>query len=325
MADLEDRYLRQNVPGRWSTMDEKDTHEHGNETDDFEEDDENDIKMTSDEALLQDARNLAIEGVPDTIRRGILAERERKTKTGVKGVIADYKAAVKMEQASQLAKAQFRKDILTRIAEGSRAVSTQQTDDISIIKNEDNEETDEDNSFFSEFRKRRLQEMQITATLPVFGSYKEVDSSDFSDEIDNTDPRVFVVVHLYESSVQSCVLLHRHLELLAVTKPHIKFLRMNASLNEVNITLLAMPMLTIYRAGDTVNVIAAIESELGPRFSVDDVEWLLESYGVTTLGGAVSSSRDDSSSIKTTITRELISQSNCAILDNEDDDYDLEA
>lgn len=320
MADLEDRYLRQNVPGRWSSIDEKDTHNIESYENDIEEADENDIKISADEALLQDARNLSIEGVPDTIRRGILAERERKTKTGVKGVIADYKAAVKMEQAAKMAKDQFRRDILTRMAEGTRVTSSQQINNVPIIKSEDEVDDDQDKLFMEEFRRKRLQEMQITSTLPVFGSFREVDSSDFSDEIDETDPRVFVVVHLYETSIQSCILLNRHLEQMAVTNPHIKFLRMNASLNEVNIALVAMPMLTVYRAGDTVNIIAAVESELGPKFTADDVEWLLETNGVTTLA-----TMDSNTSSRNTKSREIIHNGSCAILDDKDDDFDLES
>ncbi len=80
--------------------------------------DDNDVPQTEDEVLLDHARNLASADVPEPIRRSILAERERKTKTGVKGVLADYKAAKAMEEAQAQAEAMSRAAIITRMVEG---------------------------------------------------------------------------------------------------------------------------------------------------------------------------------------------------------------
>lgn len=40
------------------------------------------------------------------------------------------------------------------------------------------------------------------STLPTFGRIRDVSSADFVSEVDEVDPRVFVVVHLFESTVQ---------------------------------------------------------------------------------------------------------------------------
>jgi hypothetical protein len=50
----------------------------------------------------------------------ILAEREKKAKTGVKGVLADYKAAMAMEAAQAVADAEQREAIIRRMVEGSK-------------------------------------------------------------------------------------------------------------------------------------------------------------------------------------------------------------
>jgi thioredoxin-like negative regulator of GroEL len=66
-------------------------------------------------------------------------------------------------------------------------------------------------------------------TLPSFGRVKEITAEEFVDEVDLADPRVCVVVHLYESSVQGSVRMNRILEELAVSMPKVKFMRMNVS------------------------------------------------------------------------------------------------
>lgn len=46
-----------------------------------------------------------------------------------------------------------------------------------------------------------------------------------------------------------------------------------ASCSGVAIDRVGLPALSVYRAGDTMHVFAALELELGERFSFDDVEW----------------------------------------------------
>jgi hypothetical protein len=48
------------------------------------EDDDGSEKLTQDQELLQHARQMDDDGVPDPIKRRILAERERMPGTGVK-------------------------------------------------------------------------------------------------------------------------------------------------------------------------------------------------------------------------------------------------
>lgn len=61
--------------------------------------------------------------VPESIRQSILADRARKSLTGVKGVLADYNASKKLERAQIEADALFRSQVLSRIAEGSKISS----------------------------------------------------------------------------------------------------------------------------------------------------------------------------------------------------------
>lgn len=58
--------------------------------------------------------------VPEPIRRKILAERMGKSKTGVKGVLEDYKTHQKLMDAHRNAEVAERQAILRRIAQGGK-------------------------------------------------------------------------------------------------------------------------------------------------------------------------------------------------------------
>jgi hypothetical protein len=126
MADLEDRILRQNVPGRWSSLDTKDDVRYGEQEDNQRdetgdgEDEDGSEKLTQDQELLQHAKQMDDDGVPDPIKRRILAERERMPGTGVKGVLADYKTHLKLEQARKDEEKRVKDQIINRMVNGAR-------------------------------------------------------------------------------------------------------------------------------------------------------------------------------------------------------------
>jgi hypothetical protein len=74
--------------------------------------------------------------------------------------------------------------------------------------------------------------------------------------------------------------LNRYLEELSVKYRHCRFLRIQAEACGVSIDRVAFPMLSVYRAGEMQHVFAGLETELGERFTREDVEWLLESNDV---------------------------------------------
>jgi hypothetical protein len=163
MADLEDTILKENIPGRWSTHDRGAVSEIRN--DDCEDgycDDhvhhktqETDQPPKSEEEQLMDlAKNLAFEDVPEPIRQSIIAQRLRNPSTGVKGVLADYKADQALRTAQRQAQKDYREAVLNRIANGAKAAPTsvfRQEADLELF--DDDEDDDE---FLQEFRLRRL-------------------------------------------------------------------------------------------------------------------------------------------------------------------------
>ena len=288
--DLEDSILKQNVPGRWSTHESGVIDIRNDDAEEVSDVEEDAVPQTEDDALFEHARYLSNADVPEPIRRGILNERQKKSKTGVKGVLADYKAACELDKAQREATAKYRAAVLTRMTEGSKLSQEesiqliQQRTQKKIHRDEDglndldDEEPDSDEeAFLEELRKTRLREMMGNMNKPMFGNVREVSSADFLEEIDSEDVRVLVIVHLYEPSVNSCTRMNRFIEEIARSMSSIKFLRMHASRNEIELDRMTLPILNIYRGGKSVTVLAGIAEELGEYFVKEDVEWLLES------------------------------------------------
>lgn len=123
------------MPGRWSSQDDKEITRKEDLEDtaaadaDDEEDDDGSEKLSKEQELLQYAKQMDDDGVPDPIRRKILAERENMHATGVKGVLADYKTHLKMEQARQEAEKVERARIIDRMVNGSRVSNQSMTNE----------------------------------------------------------------------------------------------------------------------------------------------------------------------------------------------------
>lgn len=59
-----------------------------------------------------------VTNLPDPVKRKILAERENMPGTGVKGVLADYKTHMKLQNAQKVAEEEQRKQLLHRMVTG---------------------------------------------------------------------------------------------------------------------------------------------------------------------------------------------------------------
>lgn len=288
MGDIEELLLTRNLPGKYSRWDEERDDTRLDQID-FEDrladlEDEADDPMAALVDKLGDTTGDVVEKVlnadiPDSIRDGILNERSGKHNTGVKGVLADYKANQALKEAERQAKIQEREAILTRMVQGAR-ISNEDIQSSEFVQTNPTEEDDddEDDDFLKEYRKKRLQELQKQSNLPKFGYVKEITDSDFIDEVEKVDPRVFVIVHLYETSIPSSVRMNRFLEEIARDKPNFKFLRMNASSSGIEIDRVTLPILNIYKNGESVDVIAGIAVEYGEFFNKEEIEWLLETH-----------------------------------------------
>ena len=275
---LEDQILKKNIPGKYSSWE-------GNNDDLRKEDDDDDydeVQTSNDEIQQQET----------FIRSG------NDKNTGVKGVLADYKESKRMDGRKQEMERLETKQALDRQLNGGqlkvgelsisansieqrrRTKEAQTNDDES--SNEDSYE-DSDDDFLSSYRQKRLLQLQSCADWPSFGELMDVTPVQFSEIVDKTDPRVHVVIHLYESFIPSCKLLDSHLRQLAPVMDYCRFLRLEAS-SFKSMDPIGLPSILLYKGGK-------IEANLTPvmdyfscyprdRFTVEDVRHVLESSGV---------------------------------------------
>ena len=272
MGDLEDSFLKQNVPGRYSswTGDEDDKNRpryqedqescsncSGGDDDDDSEDDE-----------------FYFKDLPPTQHQQQATMPLRPTgNTGVKGVIADYKEAQKEEQ---LRKAEEHLDNMQRLKRATQpSIRPREPENDS-----EDEDDDDDNEFLKKFRMQRIAQLQNKSNnaLPTFGTLSSKSPEDYVELVDEIDPRVFVIVHLFEPSIPASRMLHSALDKVAQTMEYVKFIEVNALDANPNLDLICLPAILIYKGGELVQNLIKFTDGLPHSFTMGDVKDALEEF-----------------------------------------------
>eukprot|EP00619_Florenciella_sp_RCC1007_P010333 CAMPEP_0205909152 /NCGR_PEP_ID=MMETSP1325-20131115/3679_1 /ASSEMBLY_ACC=CAM_ASM_000708 /TAXON_ID=236786 /ORGANISM="Florenciella sp., Strain RCC1007" /LENGTH=364 /DNA_ID=CAMNT_0053275423 /DNA_START=109 /DNA_END=1203 /DNA_ORIENTATION=+ len=296
---LEDKLLRKNIPGRYSHWDKDDDEEEGNKNyraewvDQGEGADESGAAgqpMNESERMDRDIADIQkkIEaGMPEAVAKTSYAH-QMGAKTGPKGVLNDYKEHKRIEAHNRQVDKMHREAVLHRMAYGATAQNTlslaQEALDAEVAKAEaeaqEEAEAEAEEDFLKSFREARIRELQSASTQPVFGNIYEVTAHEYADAIDRCDPRVYVVVHIYEDFVKECGRMNRCMEELARSYTNVKFVRLRSSESPSPFDPVTLPTLCVYKAGDICNSFVRIQDTVGSNFSSDDIEWMLNQEGV---------------------------------------------
>jgi len=110
---------------------------------------------------------------------------------------------------------------------------------------------------------------------PSFGFFRSITRDDYVKAIDDEDPNVFVVIHLYQSFITDCLRMNKCLTQLAQKYFHVKFLKLIASEASEKFEDVTLPTLLIYKGGELYTSIVRIQDFLRPTWDVDDVSALL--------------------------------------------------
>lgn len=108
---------------------------------------------------------------------------------------------------------------------------------------------DEEDEFIKEYQQKRLNELKEFSKKTKFGTLIEIRRQDFVTEVNNAPSEVYVVLGLYNDSVESSLLLCKSLEFLANKFPLVKFLKIVANNCIENIREYDIPSLIIYYGG----------------------------------------------------------------------------
>lgn len=257
--------------------------------DDCEEDEYDYIKSSSNnktdsESLAQEYNgDMDMVDIPDAIRRQLSSNTRNRPQLGPKGVLADYKAHQEVVALEREVNKIHRQEVLVRMAKGAMRVdgvhedSSGSSSSCNKMVGEISDDDDNDDEFMREYRSARLKEMRSQILMPTFRGCKSINSSTFGDEVDSEDPRVFVLVHMHDPSVPVSAKCNEYFEELSVRRNSWKFLMMRMEDAPVQIDKVALPIITIYKRGEIVQILAGITYEfLTDSFTVDDLEWLLD-------------------------------------------------
>lgn len=221
MCDLEDKILKKNIPGKYSWWDkEKDDMGGSTVTDAAAYDrhnDDSDCSVDSNEGLtdVQRVQKMEKEEIPKPLQIQALKNLQDSRQggpsknTGVKGVKEDYKNAKKEMELNYEIEQQMREMMLERATSGAvldpgeKSISAatlmeiekrRKRRDDSDSEGEERGEAEVD--FMEKYRAARLGQLRYGTSFPTFGEISECDAFEYADEVDNTDERVFVVVHM---------------------------------------------------------------------------------------------------------------------------------
>jgi Phosducin len=84
---------------------------------------------------------------------------------------------------------------------------------------------EEDEKMFREYLDKRKSEISSYKAKPKFGDIIEISRDEYVREVTNAPKGVFVVLHLYQDSIESCHLINRFFAEISKEHPHVKFLK----------------------------------------------------------------------------------------------------
>jgi hypothetical protein len=306
MCDLEDKILKKNIPGKYTWWD-KDSDEEGEKERVIEND--NDEPLTDEQIAekkmtdMQKVQKWEEVDMPKPLQIAALnnmrGTQAGAAHTGPKGVLADYKQAKKDMELQYEIDQQYKEMLIEKVSNGvhmmpgetsisaatmnaiaAAEVRRDQEDQSGLKGTVEKDDAAEDEEFLKSYRDTRLSQLKYSTNHPTFGEIRECDPFEFTDEVDNADPRAFVVVHMYEPYIDDCKKINRLLESLARKMSWCKFLRLHCFKANPNFDVIALPVIMVYKGGELVENWVKVTDDLPPDFGLDDIQWLLENAGV---------------------------------------------
>ncbi|KAL8292378.1 hypothetical protein RQP46_001844 [Phenoliferia psychrophenolica] len=202
------------------------------------------------------ALNPNARGASNTGPKGVLADynaRKAVSHTGPKGVLADYSGSQAAAAASAMANLSLVVPILNIDADDEELVDG------------------DENAAIERYRRNRIAEMSGSGARgpgrgrKVFGHLREIGMDQFLTAVEEEDPDVAVVLHLYEPGIEACFTLNTHLSSLARAYPHTKFIRALAT--EVDFAADneddALPTVIVYRGGELESTLVRLDRDWG--------------------------------------------------------------
>ncbi|XP_052591163.1 phosducin-like protein 2 [Peromyscus californicus insignis] len=129
------------------------------------------------------------------------------------------------------------------------------------------------------YREKRLQEWKALTKKQKFGELREISGNQYVNEVTNAEKDLWVVIHLYRSSIPMCLLVNQHLSLLARKFPETKFLKaiVNSCIEHYHDNCL--PTIFVYKNGQIEGKFIGVIECGGINLKLEELEWKLSEVG----------------------------------------------
>ncbi|KAI4585627.1 hypothetical protein MJG53_005861 [Ovis ammon polii x Ovis aries] len=147
------------------------------------------------------------------------------------------------------------------------------------LKETEDEFDDEDMRAIEIYREKRLQEWKVLKKKQKFGELREISGNQYVNEVTNAEKDVWVIIHLYRSSIPMCLLVNQHLSLLARKFPETKFVKaiVNSCIEHYHDNCL--PTIFVYKNGQIEGKFIGIIECGGINLKLEELEWKLAEVG----------------------------------------------
>nr|2DBC_A Chain A, unnamed protein product [Mus musculus] len=112
-----------------------------------------------------------------------------------------------------------------------------------------------------------------------FGELREISGNQYVNEVTNAEKDLWVVIHLYRSSVPMCLVVNQHLSVLARKFPETKFVKaiVNSCIEHYHDNCL--PTIFVYKNGQIEGKFIGIIECGGINLKLEELEWKLSEVG----------------------------------------------
>ncbi|KAL0235163.1 hypothetical protein GEMRC1_001745 [Eukaryota sp. GEM-RC1] len=140
-------------------------------------------------------------------------------------------------------------------------------------------EDSEDEDILSQYRAKRLAEIQEAHSRAKFGSITEIRANEFIDQVTNVKDH-YVVCFLYQDYVPVCKRVLIHLSSLARKFPEVKFVKIVGSECIQGYPDSNIPTVLIYYEGEKKHFVVGTGNYGGNQCNEDDIEYWLATLGI---------------------------------------------
>uniref|UniRef100_A0A663M2R7 Phosducin like 2 n=1 Tax=Athene cunicularia TaxID=194338 RepID=A0A663M2R7_ATHCN len=114
-----------------------------------------------------------------------------------------------------------------------------------------------------------------------YGKLREIHGEQYVKEVTNAPEDVWVIIHLYQSSIPVCLLVNEYLSLLAKKFPEVKFLKAIVNSCIQNYHDRCLPTILVYKTGEIKGRFVGVDECGGIYLKVEDLEWKLAEVRAT--------------------------------------------